>query len=414
MRWPAIFGRKSAPAVTERTVTARDIALALMGRETKSNIFVTPSMALQVSAFFACVRVRANGIATPRLRLMRARADGRGFEPAEPGLQIEQVLSKRPNPWQTSFQFRHMMETHRSVFGNCYAFINRVDGEIQELLPLHPRQVQVEQLSNYEVVYRVTDLAGRLFTLPASSVFHLTDVTVDGFKGINPITVGREVLALAMGLEESQATLHANGGRPSGILSSDVPAVSPEMIQKVREAWMAAFSGNRRGGVAVLDAGFKFTPMSMTAVDAQHLETRRFQIEEICRIMNVFPQMIMHTTGTMNFASVEAFFSAHDLHTMKPLRRAWEEKIDAQLLDGADGSLEAKFEEQPMMYMSARDRALLARTEMELGAITRNEYREATGRPPLAGLDEPLTPMNMNRGTLDDDHEPEKNPEPAA
>lgn len=117
--------------------------------------------------------------------------------------------------------------------------------------------------------------------------------------------------------------------------------------------------------------------------------------------------MIMHTVNTTTFASAEAFFVAHDHHTMAPRRRLWEEKIDAALLDGPGGALEARFEWQPMLYMSARDRAMLARTEIELGAITRNEYREATGRPPLPGLDEPLTPLNMDRGKRNDDEKNE-------
>jgi HK97 family phage portal protein len=133
----------------------------------------------------------------------------------------------------------------------------------------------------------------------------------------------------------------------------------------------------------------------MSGLDAQHVELRRLQIEEICRGYNVFPIMVGHSDKSATFASSEAFFAAHVRHTLAPWHAAWTQRIDEMLLDGA-GPLYAEFDTR---YLTAGDmtaRAQWARTMAEVGIYTRNELRDEDGKDPLPGLDKPLTPMNMN------------------
>jgi HK97 family phage portal protein len=132
-------------------------------------------------------------------------------------------------------------------------------------------------------------------------------------------------------------------------------------------------------------------------VDSQHIETRRFQVEEICRGYGVFPIMVGHSDKSSTFASTEAFFGAHVKHTLAPWHKAWTQRIDEMLLDGS-GPLFAEFDVRYLMSGSMKDRAEWARTMAELGIYTRNEIRDEEGKDPLPGLDEPLTPMNMNSG----------------
>jgi HK97 family phage portal protein len=157
------------------------------------------------------------------------------------------------------------------------------------------------------------------------------------------------------------------------------------------------FTENDRHGTAILDSGTAYSPIQMSSVDNQTVETRRFQIEEICRAFGVAPIMVGHSDKTSTFASSEAFFAAHVKHTLAPWHALWTQRIDEFLLDGA-GPLWAEFDTRYLLAGSMADRATWARTMAELGIYTRNELREEEGKDPLPGLDEPLTPLNMKDG----------------
>jgi hypothetical protein len=148
-------------------------------------------------------------------------------------------------------------------------------------------------------------------------------------------------------------------------------------------------------------------------VDAQHVETRRLQVEEICRAFGVFPLMVGHSDKTSTFASSEAFFAAHVKHTLAPWHALWTQRLDEFVLDGS-GPLWVEFDTRYLLAGSMKDRAVWARTMAELGIYTRNELRDEEGRDPLPGLDEPLTPLNMGGSSAadEDDDSDEDAPPP--
>ena len=159
----------------------------------------------------------------------------------------------------------------------------------------------------------------------------------------------------------------------------------------------------------MLDRNAKWQSLAVNGVDAQAVETRRLQVEEICRAYGVFPIMVGHSDKSATFASSEAFFAAHVKHTLAPWHRAWTQRIDEMLLDGA-GPLFAEFDVRYLMAGSMKDRAQWARTMAEMGIYTRNEIRDEEGKDPLPGLDEPLTPMNMSNGKQGADNGDETDP----
>jgi HK97 family phage portal protein len=398
MKLFSFLSRKSA-SDGGSIVSAKDLADAISGAPSKTGITVTNEKALQVATVLGCVRVLADGVAEPDLMVVRLRKDGRGFEPVREGSE-SRLLGKRPNDWQTSFEFRETMQMHATLGGNGYGLKVPVDAtkpafgaNIAEILPLLPGQVKVEQKPDYGLVYTVSDMGGRTWSFPRDRIFHLRGPSWNGYVGTDIVRLARDVIGLSIALEDNQSGLHKNGGRPSGLLVTD-QGLQKEALAAIKDAWVRAFSGDSRNGVAVMDKGMKFISMAMTAVDAQHLETRKHQIEEVCRMMKVFPQMVMHTDKTATFASAESFFAAHYRHTMRPWLRRWEQAIDRDILD-KEGPLEARFDSSELTRASAKDRAELYRALVELGINTRNEIREIEGRAPLPGLDEPLTPMNM-------------------
>lgn len=388
-----VTGHLPAAPVEARSTTL-DLsrwAEAMMGGPTKAGERVSSESAFKVSVVLACVGVLARGVAQTPLRLMRDLGAGRSEEAR--GSYLYDLLARRPNEWMTSYDWRCTMMMHAALWGDAYSLklVSPVTGKVTELLPLDPRNVAVEQAADYRVQYRVS-LAGRTLIFPRERMLHLRGLSWNGLSGMRTLELAREAIGLAMAAESTQGYLHGNGGRPSGILSTDQP-IKPETVRAVREAWLAAHGGTHRMGTAVLDGGFKFQPLTMSGVDAQHLETRRFQVEDICRFFNVFPQMVMATDKAPTYASAEAFFGAHVRHTLGPWFEQWTQLLDADLLDGR-GPLFVRFDTREMTKASLKDRAEALNKLVQTGIYTRNEARAEEGLPPLPGLDEPLTPVN--------------------
>jgi HK97 family phage portal protein len=353
---------------------------------------VSTETAMYVPTVMACVRCIANGCATPPLNVYQDDAAGR--RRIQRNLPIQRLLNRRPNEWQTSLEWRRTMTMHAALTGDALSVKVKVGRNVTELIPVRPGYFQIEKTARYQVMYRVWDEFGLIGNFTADDIFHLPNWQWEEIKGLDAVSLARAAIGLSVNAEKTQAALHENGGRPSGVLSTE-QVVSPEAVNRLKDAW-ASFTNSRRSGTAVLDSGFKYLPISASGVDNQHLETRRFQVEEICRAFDVFPLMIGHSDKTSTFGSSEAFFAAHLKHTLAPWHELWRQRLDEFVIDGR-GPLYADFDTRYLSSGSMRDRAVWARTMAELGIYTRNELRDEEGKDALPGLDDPLTPMNMNR-----------------
>lgn len=361
-----------------------------------AGVTVTEKTALEVSTVLACVKVISDGCATPALHVYREKADGRREKATN--IPEYRLLSRRPNEWQTSFEWRRQMTIHAALTGTGLSIKVRGDNRrLRELIPVMPGHWDVRRVSRYEVRYRCWDEFGLIGEFQPDDVFVLNGVQWDWVKSMNAVALARTAIGLAIATERSQAAMHANGLRPSGTYSVE-GTLSPEQHERMT-AWLKRQSGPENAGAPmVLDRSATWLSTALSGVDAQHVETRRLQVEEICRPYGVFPIMVGHSDKTATFASSEAFFAAHVIHTLTPWHRAWAQRLDEMLLDGS-GPLFAEFDTRYMRAGSMKDRALWARTMTEMGIYTRNEIRDEEGRDPLPGLDEPLTPMNMTQGS---------------
>lgn len=245
-----------------------------------------------------------------------------------------------------------------------------------------------------------------------ADVFHLPALQWDWLSGMNAVHLARQAIGLAIATERTQVKLHESGVRTTGTYTVE-GNLSSEQHARIQAALKRyAIGGDRAGEPLVLDRSAKWLQTSLSGVDAQHVETRRLQVEEICRAYGVFPIMVGHADKTATFASSEAFFAAHVKHTLAPWHQAWTQRIDEMLLDGS-GPLWAEFDTRYLLAGSMKDRAAWARTMAEMGIYTRNELRDEEGKDPLEGLDEPLTPLNMAGGDSaadGDTEEPDDDP----
>ena len=260
---------------------------ALYGQQnSRAGVSVNVDSALKVSTVFACLRVLADGIAQVPLKVYREKADGsKELAKDHPAYRL---LSRRPNDWMTSFEFRQVMMFHAVLLGNGCAYIGRIRGVPRELIPLVPGSYTIEQARDYTLTYRLTGPNGLTTVLPREEVFHLRGPSWTGVAGLDALQVAREAVGLAIATEETHAALHANGTQPGGVLSVK-GSLDDAARARLKESW-AQYQGGlaNRFKTAVLDMDSTWTPLGMKGVDAEHLDTRRFQIEEICRDLKVF------------------------------------------------------------------------------------------------------------------------------
>ncbi len=383
------FGRKASQ------LTYDQIASLIDGGNGASiaGVTVTARTALQVSTVLACVKVIADGCATPELKVFREKGDGT----SEVARNIPEfrLLNRRPNEWQTSFEWRRLMTLHAALTGAGLSLkVRGANKRVQELIPIMPGRWDVREVSRYELRYRCWDDFGMIGEFAPDDVFVLHNIQWDAYKSLDAVKLAASAVGLAMASERTHEKWHENGAQTSGLYSVD-GNLSPDQYDRIRSVLRKQIQGSANAGeIAILDRGAKFVRTAMTGVDAQHVETRRLQIEEICRVYGVFPIMVGHSDKSATFASSEAFFSAHLKHTLAPWHQSWMQRLDETLLDGA-GPLYAKFDTRYLTAGSMADRAQWIRTVREMGVYTGNELREEEGKDPLPGLDAPLTPMNM-------------------
>ncbi len=388
-----LFGRKAAELTYDQIVGLIDSGGTSSGI---AGVHVSEKTALQVSTVLACVKVISEGCSTPDLHVFRDTKSGK--QERATNIPEYRLLARRPNEWQTSLEWRKMMTLHACLAGKGLSIMVRgANGRVQELLPVPPGNWAEERISRYEVRYTVRDEWGIVGVFEPADVFVINGLQWDPFTTLPAVKLAANAIGLTIATERSQQAMHTNSLKPSGVYSVE-GSLNEEQHSRLT-AWIKKKAGLAHvGEPLILDRAAKWISTAMTGVDAQHVETRRLQIEEVCRVFGVFPIMVMHSDKSATFASSEAFFSAHLIHTLMPWHKAWTQRLDETLLDGS-GPLYAKFDTRYMRTGAIKDRAQWSRTMAEMGIYTRNELREEEGKDPLPGLDEPLTPMNMTDGS---------------
>lgn len=378
--------------VGRKTQALTELPHFYLGADSKTGIAVNWVVALQVATVFACARALAEGVAQVPWKVYQARDPGPGAD-ERPKHDLHRLVYRRPNGWQTSFELRETLMLHLVLCGNAYAYKNVVgSGRIHELIPLMPGNVQVTRRADMSLTYRVTFEDGSSREVPAELIWHIRGPSWNGWLGLEPVRLAREAIGLNLALEESHALLHKNGAQTSGTYS-----VEGELKEAQYEAltkWIKRHvSGDMKHMPLILDRAAKWTAQQMTGVDAQHLETRRHQIEEVCRFMRVFPQMVGHAGNqTPTFASAEQFFQAHVIHSLGPWYERLEQSADVNLFGKADqdAGYFVKFKIRGLMRGAIKDQGTYFAQALGAGGapawMTQDEVRdEAEGLNPMGG-----------------------------
>ena len=378
-------------------VTADALSVLLSqvyGMPTKAGIDVSPSKALQCSAVYACVGLLAESIAQLPVKVYRG-FDGDRRE--ERDNWVYRLLAHRPCPWLTSFNWRELAMFCLCLRGDFYAYkVRDALGRVVELLPLLPGMIAVRQLPTWELEYTVTFANGDTRTVGQRDIFHVLYRSLDGVTGLSPIACQRETIGLTLAAQEHGAATFGNGAKPGGVLS--VPGnLTEEAYTRLKTNWQSAYSGENAGATAILEQGVKFEPLSMTNADAQFLETRRFQVEDIARIYGIPLFMIQSTEKTTSWGSgIEQMSMGYVRYTLLPWVRRWEQAIARDLLDEAgERGLEVRLNLDGLQRGDIGSRYDAYQKGINMGVLTPNEVREMEDMTPYEGGDIHLTPMNM-------------------
>lgn len=366
---------KSATVITTQLVdlpshSAEEVRADLAGANATG-----PYSAIQISAVFACARVIAEGLAQVPCLLQRRSTTG-GFEQALDH-PLYRLLNRAPNAFMTAYEFREWLGLHLALLGNAFVFVSRNSkGQPIEFLPIPAGAVSVRQNPDWSVVY---DYGGK--TYDNRTIWHLKGPSWNSYDGMSPQIVAARAIGLASDLESFGSQVFRNGSRPSGILSTAAD-ITDEKRAAMQKAW-----NTQQAGIAnahrtpLLTNGLTFTPIQTTPDDAQFIESRRYQIEEICRIMRVDPLMVQQATNSASYASIEQRFLAHLTHCLKPMFARFEQSAEVNLLtveEQANG-YRVHFDTRDLSLGTSLDRANYYGIMRQNGLLTINECREHEG-----------------------------------
>ncbi len=351
---------------------------------TSSGKYVTERSAMQMTAVYCCVRILSEAVASLPLQFYRYTDDGGKEKAVDHPLYF--LLHDEPNPEMTSFIFRETLMTHLLLWGNAYSqIIRNGKGEVVALYPLMPDRMKVDRDEHGRLYYEYTvydsddvdgrkgtNKVGRTVRLQPHDVLHIPGLGFDGLVGYSPIAMAKNAIGLAIATEEYGSKFFANGAAPSGVLEHPGTIKDPS---KVRESWQATFGGSGNANkIAVLEEGMKYTPISISPEQAQFLETRKFQIDEIAGIFRVPPHMIGDLEKS-SFNNIEQQSLEFVKYTLDPWVSRWEQAMVRALLTpdekkkyffkfNVDGLLRGDYQSRMNGYATARQNGWMSANDI--------------------------------------------------
>ena len=340
---------------------------------------VNAQTAIQLSTVYACVRVISETVASLPLGVYEATDDG-SQKATDHSLYF--LLHDEPNSEMTSFVLREVMLAHLLLYGNSYCQILRSGrNQITGLYPLLPDHMEVDRDKNGTLTYTYSTSTGQRVIMAPEEVLHIPGLGFDGVMGYSPIALERNAIGLGIASEEYGSKFFSNGARPSGILTHPNTVKNPAAL---RESWNSIYGGSGNANrVAILEEGMRFEPIAIPNNEAQFLETRKFQVDEICRIFRVPPHLVgdlEHAT----FSNIEHQSIDFAVHTIRPWLVRIEQSMNRALFsDEEKGRFYVQFNIDGLMrgdYKSRMEGYAIARQN---GWMSANDIRALENQNPI-------------------------------
>ena len=367
---------------------AADAGYSFLFGRTTSGKPVNERTAMQTTAVYACVRILAEAIASLPLHVYEYQDDGGKKLVHDHPLYY--LLHDEPNPEMTSFVFRETLMSHLLIWGNAYAQIIRDGaGRVLGLYPLLPdkMEVQGDDRGNIYYVYSRNSDENPMFKeygnikLKAEDVLHIPGLGFDGLIGYSPIAMAKNAVGMTLACEEYGASFFANGANPGGVLEHPGVLKDPS---KVRESWNSVYRGvNNAHKIAVLEEGMKYQQIGIPPEEAQFLETRKFQINEIARLYRIPPHMVGDLDKS-SFSNIEQQSLEFVKYTLDPWVIRWEQSLQRSLfLPGEKGKYFIKLNVDGLLRGDYQSRMNGYAVGRQNGWFSANDIREMENMNPI-------------------------------
>lgn len=343
--------------------------------------------AMQTSAVYACVRILAESVAALPLHVYRYTKDG-GKERAV-NHPLFPILHDAPNPEMTSFNFRESLMVHLLLRGNGYSQIIRNSlGQVTGLYPLLSDKMSVDRNDDGEIeyTYRTTkdenpNVKTGQVIFKRQDILHIPGLGFNGLVGYSPIAMMKNAVGMTIACEEFGSSFFSNGARPGGVLEHPGLIKNPD---KLRESWQATYGGSSNAGkVAILEEGMKYQQIGIPPEDAQFLETRKFQTNEIARIFRVPPHLIGDLEKA-TFSNIEQQSLEFVKFTLNPWIVRWEQALCKALLSPSEvGKYFIKFNVDGLMRGDYQSRMQGYSIGRQNGWFSANDIREMEDMNPI-------------------------------
>lgn len=367
---------------------AADAGYSFLFGRTTSGKPVNERTAMQTTAVYACVRILAEAVASLPLHVYEYRDDGGKKLVHDHPLYY--LLHDEPNPEMTSFVFRETLMSHLLIWGNAYAQIIRDGaGRVLGLYPLLPDKMDVQRddCGNIYYVYSRNSDENPMFKeygdirLKAEEVLHIPGLGFDGLIGYSPIAMAKNAVGMTLACEEYGASFFANGANPGGVLEHPGVLKDPS---KVRESWNSVYRGvNNAHKIAVLEEGMKYQQIGIPPEEAQFLETRKFQINEIARLYRIPPHMVGDLDKS-SFSNIEQQSLEFVKYTLDPWVIRWEQSLQRSLLlPGEKGKYFIKLNVDGLLRGDYQSRMNGYAVGRQNGWFSANDIREMENMNPI-------------------------------
>lgn len=367
---------------------AADAGYSFLFGRTTSGKPVNERTAMQTTAVYACVRILAEAVASLPLHVYEYQDDGGKKLVHDHPLYY--LLHDEPNPEMTSFVFRETLMSHLLIWGNAYAQIIRDGaGRVLGLYPLLPDKMDVQRddRGNIYYVYSRNSDENPMFkeygdiSLKAEDVLHIPGLGFDGLIGYSPIAMAKNAVGMTLACEEYGASFFANGANPGGVLEHPGVLKDPS---KVRESWNSVYRGvNNAHKIAVLEEGMKYQQIGIPPEEAQFLETRKFQINEIARLYRIPPHMVGDLDKS-SFSNIEQQSLEFVKYTLDPWVIRWEQSLQRSLLlPGEKGKYFIKLNVDGLLRGDYQSRMNGYAVGRQNGWFSANDIREMENMNPI-------------------------------
>lgn len=351
----------------------------------------TSSKALKLSTVFRCVNLLSDSIASLPLNPYSYKDNWKSIDYEG---SLYNLLNVQPNNFMSQFTFKKLVVVDMLLKGNSFVLIERNKlGKVISLTRLQPDQVRIE-IGKTDVKYHYN---GKVYD--KTQMIHLINYTNDGISGISTLDYAATSLGIAFSNEEHTSSFWKSGGNMTGILR---PIAGGSMNQnqqtKAKEALINQLNsdlGGTSGSIVVLGDGLEYQSISVNPKDSQLLESRQFNVIDICRFFNVPPSLAFSETGKFSTAEQQSLDFLNN--SLTPLMEKIENEFFRKLyLPSEWNQSELKFDVENLMRLDAITKADYYGKMFQVGGLTTNEIREKTNAAyPVKGGNRAFIQVNV-------------------